>query len=94
MPIHGDDVRKDHGEKGDAMFIVESGSIGIVKEVEGETIRLATLNDGEVFGEMAIIDGGKRMASAVAREDGVVLGIPGERMEAKLAEYDPFLQAP
>ncbi len=68
--------------------------VGIVKEVEGETIRLATLNDGEPFGEMAIIDGGKRMASAVAREDGVVLGIPGERMEAKLAEYDPFLQAP
>ena len=62
MRIHGDDVRKDHGEKGapiffagdpgDAMFIVESGSIGIVKEVEGETIRLATLNDGEVFGEI------------------------------------------
>ena len=103
MLIHGDDFRKEHYEKGapiffegdpgDAMFIVESGSIGIVKEVEGETIRLATLNDGELFGEMAIIDGGKRMASAVAQEDSVVLRIPHETMEAKLTEYDPFLQA-
>ena len=103
MPIHGDDVRKEHYEKGatiffegdpgDAMFIVESGSIGIVKEVEGETIRLATLSDGELFGEMAIIDGGNRMASAVAQEDSVVLRIPRETMEAKLAEYDPFLKA-
>ena len=103
MLIHGDDVRKEHYEKGatiffegdpgDAMFIVESGSVGIVKEVEGETIRLATLNDGELFGEMAIIDGGKRMASAVAQEDSVVLKIPREMLEAKLAEYDSFLQA-
>ena len=103
MLIHGDDVKKEHYEKGttiffegdpgDAMFIVESGSIGIVKEVEGETIRLATLNGGELFGEMAIIDGGNRMASAVAQEDSVVLRIPREMMEAKLAEYDPFLQA-
>ena len=42
---------------------------------------------------MAIIDGGDRMASAVAQEDSVVLRIPREMMEAKLAEYDPFLQA-
>ncbi len=104
MLIHGDDVRKEHYEKGatiffegdlgDAMFIVESGSIGTVKEVEGETIRLEALNDGEPFGEMAIIDGGKRIASAVAQEDSVVLRIPRETMEAKLAEYDSFLQAP
>ena len=96
MLIHGDDVRKEHyemgatiffeGDPGDAMFIVESGSIGIVKEVEGETIRLATLNGGELFGEMAIIDGGKRMASAVAQEDSVVLKIPREMLEAKLMD--------
>ncbi|MCH7956735.1 MAG: cyclic nucleotide-binding domain-containing protein [Proteobacteria bacterium] len=103
MLFHGDDVRKEHyykgatiffeGDPGDAMFIVESGSVGIVKEVEGETIRLATLNGGELFGEMAIIDGGNRMASAVAQEDSVVLRVPREMLEAKLAECDPFLQA-
>ncbi|MCH8884129.1 MAG: cyclic nucleotide-binding domain-containing protein, partial [SAR324 cluster bacterium] len=46
------------------------GSIGIVKEVEGETIRLATLNGGELFGEMAIIDDSPRMADAVAGGSG------------------------
>ena len=103
MLIHGDNVRKEHYEKGatiffegdpgDAMFIVETGSVGIVKALDGEIIRLATLGDGELFGEMAIIDGGKRMASAVAQEDSVVLRISRETMEAKLAEYDPFFQA-
>ena len=103
MLIHGDGVKKElyekgatiffEGDPGDAMFIVESGSIGIVKAVEGESIRLATLGDGELFGEMAIIDGGKRMASAVAEEDSVLLRIPRETLEAKIAAYDPFLQA-
>lgn len=103
MLIHGDDVKKEHYEKGatiffegdpgDAMFIIESGSIGIVKAVEGESIRLATLGDGELFGEMAIIDGGQRMASAVAQEDSVVFKVPREMLEAKLAEFDPFLKA-
>lgn len=103
MLFHGDDVRKEtyekgatiffEGDPGDAMFIVETGSVEIVKAVEGGSIRLAILGDGELFGEMAIIDGGKRMASAVAHEDSVVLKIPSEMLEAKLAEYDPFLQA-
>ena len=103
MLFHGDDVRKENYEKGttiffegdpgDAMFIVESGSVQIVKAVEGGSIRLAILGDGELFGEMAIIDGGKRMASAVAHEDSVVLKVPREMLEAKLAEHDPFLQA-
>jgi len=103
MLFHGDDVRKENYEKGatiffegdpgDAMFIVENGSVEIIKAVEGGSIRLAILGDGELFGEMAIIDGGKRMASAVAHEDSVVLKIPRDMLEAKLAEYDPFLQA-
>ncbi len=103
MLIHGDDVKKEHFEKGatifyegdpgDAMFIVESGSIGILKSLEGESIRLATLGNGELFGEMAIIDGCERMASAVAEEDSVVLKVPREMLEAKLAGSDPFLQA-
>ncbi len=103
MLIHGDDVRKEHykkgttifyeGDPGDAMFIVESGSVVILKALEGESIRLATLGDGELFGEMAIIDGANRMASAVAEEDSVLLRIPRETLEAKLAAYDPFLQA-
>ncbi len=103
MLIHGDAFTKEHyykgatifyeGDPGDAMFIVESGSVGIFKAVEGESIRLATLGNGELFGEMAIIDGGKRMASAVAEEDSVVLKVPREMLEAKLARHDPFLQA-
>ena len=53
------------GDPGNAAYIVESGSEGIFRSDEGEDVQLATMNMGELFGEMAIIDGSKRMARAV-----------------------------
>ena len=51
----GDEVFHE-GDPGDAAYIVETGSVGIFKNIEGEEVHLATMNDGELFGEMAIID--------------------------------------
>jgi len=81
------------GDPGDAAFIVDSGAIGIYKLVEGEEVELATLNPGELFGEMAIVDGSKRMAYALAKEESVVIVIPSATLESRLAKSDPFLKA-
>ncbi len=81
------------GDPGNTMYIMESGTVDIFKEVEGETIRLATLKKGELFGEMALIDGSDRMASAVAGEDSVLVVIPRELLESKMKRYDSFLKA-
>jgi CRP-like cAMP-binding protein len=88
-----DGVLFEEGDPGDAAYIVESGSVGIFKSVDEGTLHLATLKDGELFGEMAIIDGSDRMASAMAIEDSVVVRIPSDVLEAKLGQYDTFLQA-
>lgn len=81
------------GDPGSAAFIVNSGSIGIYKVLEGEEVELATLNPGELFGEMAIVDGSKRMAYAVAKEESVVVEVPASTVEARLQKIDPFLRA-
>lgn len=81
------------GDPGNAAFLVDSGSIGIHKLVEGEEVELAVLNAGELFGEMAIVDGSKRMAYAVAREDSVVIVIPASVLDGKLKKADPFVNA-
>lgn len=81
------------GDPGTAAFIVDSGAIGIFKIVEGEEVELATLKAGELFGEMAIVDGSKRMANAHALEDSVVIEIPSQTVENRLAKVDPFLRA-
>jgi len=81
------------GDPGDAAFIVESGAVGIYKLVEGEEVELAVLNPGELFGEMAIVDGSKRMAHALAKEESVVIVIPSAALDARLAKADPFIKA-
>lgn len=88
----GDHVFRE-GEPGDAAFIVETGAIAISKEINGERVELARLGPGELFGEMAIIDGTRRMADASAAEESVVVRIPADQFAAKLARSDPFVQA-
>ncbi len=59
------------GDPGDCIFIIEKGSAEISINIPGlnRTKRLATLGDGAIFGEMALLDQGKRSADVQARED-------------------------
>ena len=80
------------GDPGNAAYIVESESEGIFRSDEGEDVQLATMNMGELFGEMAIIDGSKRMAHAVAMEDSVIVCLPRADLEAMLAKQAPMVK--
>ena len=90
--VEKDQVIFREGDPGEAVYLVESGSIGIFKTVEGEEIQLATMKEGELFGEMAIIDGSDRMAHAVALEDSVVIALPRAGLEAMLAKQEPLVK--
>ena len=87
----GDEVFHE-GDPGDAAYIVENGSVGIFKTTEGEKIHLATMNDGELFGEMAIIDGAERMAHAIALKDSVIVVIPRAGLESLLSKQAPLVK--
>ena len=52
------------GESGDVMFVIQSGSVRISKHVADYEKVLATLGPGEFFGEMAILNGKPRTATA------------------------------
>src|SRR5262245_66285776 len=57
------------GDPGDALFLISSGSVKITLPSEtGEEAILATLQPGEVFGELSLLDGAPRSATAVAHE--------------------------
>jgi CRP/FNR family cyclic AMP-dependent transcriptional regulator len=58
------------GEPGDSMFMVQSGAIELfVKDTAGQKIVLHTARAGEFFGELSLLDGGSRTATAQAVED-------------------------
>src|SRR3989442_15205184 len=53
------------GDKGDAMYLIESGRVRItVTDEDKKEIVLAELAQGDFFGEMVIIDGKQRSADA------------------------------
>lgn len=57
------------GDPGDALFAIRRGQVRITSETEdGRRTTLNMLGSGDVFGEVALLDGHPRTASAVASE--------------------------
>ena len=75
------------GDPGDGLYAIIDGRVGI-KTVSktGKEIFLNILEKGEVFGEIALLDGKERTAGAVAMEPTELLYISRER-------FIPFLEA-
>jgi len=58
------------GDKGDAMYLIESGRVRIsIRDEEDQEVILAELAQGDFFGEMSIIDGRQRSADANVIDD-------------------------
>jgi CRP/FNR family cyclic AMP-dependent transcriptional regulator len=64
------------GDPADALYIVISGRLKVMmSDKEGREIILAILRQGEVFGEMGLIDQAPRSATVVAMESSELLTI-------------------
>ena len=79
------------GDPGDGLFVVASGLVKVVvTSEEGEEMVLVTLGPGEALGELAVVDGGPRSASAEALEPTSALLITRPVL-LELAARDPTL---
>ena len=65
----------EEGDVADGFYVVLGGNIDV--SVRGYL--LATLNEGELFGEMSLIDSRPRSASAVARTDSRLVKVDEKR---------------
>jgi len=59
----------EEGNYGDEMYIVHSGTVKLVKQSSAGEILVATIQPGEFFGEMALVDNAPRSVGAVAGTD-------------------------
>jgi CRP/FNR family transcriptional regulator, cyclic AMP receptor protein len=65
------------GDHSDACYIVRSGDLRVTREhPDGRAIALATLGPGDIFGELAMLDGEARSASVEALSDCELLALP------------------
>lgn len=62
------------GDAGDGLYVVVSGHVGINRQgSDGNELLLALCEPGEYFGDLALVDGAPRSATAVAFEDCALL---------------------
>ena len=92
------------GEKGDALFVIKSGTASVLKQMDNQAQQIAELQQWSVFGERALLKGELRFAGVQATSETLVLltitsrdfekavGLPlQEILEA--ADYDPAERA-
>ena len=74
------------GDPGDALFVIVSGEVKISLPSEtGDEAILATLGPGAVFGELALLDGAPRSASATAISAAETVVLPRDRFRELIA---------
>ncbi len=79
------------GEPGDRAYVIERGRVEISSLRAGRPVRLAVLGESDLFGEMALVDGEVRSATATAVEETEVVVLTPERVQSELHRADPLL---
>jgi uncharacterized membrane protein len=73
------------GQPGDTLYVVRTGAVEIFFNNDtGHKIVLETATTGHYFGEISLLDGGPRMASAVVTQDASLLVVDRDDLEAFL----------
>ena len=87
--FHSGKVIFKEGADGNCAYLIQAGSVDIIRDTEDGIIKLGRLKPGAIFGEMALIDGSPRMATAVAVEATTVVIV-----KKKAKNYRPSSTGP
>ena len=88
----GGTIFKEDEENGTEMYVIDSGRVNIVKKVGDTDVTLTTLDEGDFFGEMSLITGSKRSASAVAQTKCKLHTMDKETFEFNLSKDINFMR--
>jgi CRP/FNR family cyclic AMP-dependent transcriptional regulator len=80
------------GDVGDRAYLIEQGQVTIVKDGPNGPVLVETIGKRAIFGEMALIDGSPRMATAVTTEDTTCVVIKPEQLTKKLTGLPEYLR--
>ena len=76
------------GDTSDACYVVREGDLRVTREhPDGRAIALATLGPRDIFGELAMLDGGTRSASIETLSDCELLALPAADMRRVIADH-------
>jgi hypothetical protein len=80
------------GDPGDSMFIISTGEVRATVERDGRQVPVATLRDGDFFGEMAVLSGEPRTATVTAVKSTEVLELSRDNLR-EICSRHPHVEA-
>lgn len=91
-------IERDHylfreGDAPDAMYVVKSGKLAVVKTKQNSEIILAEIGPGAMVGEMAFFDNKPRSASVKATKDSEVIALPYKALHAQFQNFPEWCKA-
>lgn len=81
-----------YGDMGDCAYLIEEGVVEVLIMKPGGEHRIRLIGQGELFGEVSLIDYQPRTATVRAVEKTVLVPIPRKLMEGLLERSDPVLR--
>ena len=78
------------GSEGDCMYVIMEGRVEVVSESNGNSVRIAVLEKGDFFGEMAIFQKEARTATIRTLTDTRLLTVDKKAFLSRIEE-DPSL---
>jgi NTE family protein len=93
VTLHGGDYLFRSGDAADRLFVVRSGRLRVLVEAEEGPRIVRELGPGDVLGELALLTGSPRSASAQAVRDSELLALDGGSFDALLADDPEFSRA-
>jgi len=89
------------GENGDYLFVIEKGNLDCVKSINGEDKVVKVVNEGDVFGELALLYNCPRAANVLAKDDCVCWQLDRDTFNnivkdasvRRREKYDSFLKS-
>jgi CRP-like cAMP-binding protein len=78
------------GDPGDSLFVLASGAVRIsVRSSDGGEIVLGLVRAPNAFGEIAVVDGGRRVADATAVGECAAVSVPRDAVLGLLSTHPP-----
>ena len=88
LPVKAGQAIISQGEEGDFYYVISHGQCKVTREsASGSSVTLATLKDGDAFGEEALLSSAKRNATVTAETDGLLMRLSQD-------DFNELLKAP
>lgn len=90
--FQGNEIVFRAGDPGDSAYVIESGSVEILLGHETDAHRIHVLGQGELFGEIALLDGKPRSATVRTLTPTRLVRIQREHVQSMLLQSDVVVQ--